>query len=137
MSPTSDGSGLAVVAALAFGLGLVQAAAGTLGLLSGGRPPALVLAGAQAVLGLCLLPTGVGVLRRRPWGRALGVVAFGGVAVVQSLPLLAGATFAVPLVGIALATACWLWLLLAGGAFPEGGDDRALTEETDPHEFVR
>jgi hypothetical protein len=73
---------------------------------------------------------------RASWGRLLGIVTFGGLAVVQLLPLLSGTTFAVPLAGILLSASCALYLVLASEAF--GTDDgHVLTEETNPHEFVR
>ncbi|MFC7251306.1 hypothetical protein ACFQJ5_15895 [Halomicroarcula sp. GCM10025324] len=134
---TSDsGVGLTVVAVLALGYGVVNTASGVLALLSAVGVASLVLAFAQAALGVLLVPAGVGVALRAPWGRRLGIVALGGLAVVQLLPLLSGATFAVPLAGILLSATCALYLLLAGEAF--GTDDgRVLTEETNPHEFVR
>lgn len=131
-------AGLYAVAALALGLGGVHVLSGALGLVSSlGSPGALVLAGSQAVLGLLLVPAGVGLALRRPWSRWVGVVAFGGIAVVQLLPLLAGSTVAVPFAGVLLSTGCSLYLLLAGEAFGQGDDDRALSEDTNPHEFVR
>ncbi|WP_276278226.1 hypothetical protein [Haloarcula regularis] len=70
-------------------------------------------------------------------GRWVGVTAFGGIGVLQILPLLAGATLAVPLAGVVLSTGASLYLLLAGEAFGADDDGRALTEDTNPHEFVR
>ncbi|MBV0900718.1 hypothetical protein [Haloarcula salina] len=131
-------AGLYAVAALALGLGAVHTLSGVLGLVSSlGSPGALVLAVSQAVLGLLLVPAGVGLALRKPWSRWVGVVAFGGLAVVQLLPLLTGSTVAVPLAGVLLATGSSLYLMLAGEAFESGDDGRVLTEDTDPHEFVR
>ncbi|WP_424003241.1 hypothetical protein ACOZ4I_03930 [Haloarcula salina] len=130
--------GLYAVAALALGLGAVHVLSGVLGLVSSlGAAGALVLAGSRTVLGLLLIPAGVGLALRKPWSRWVGVVAFGGIAVVQLLPLLAGTTLAVPLAGVLLSTGCSLYLLLAGEAFEKADDGRVLTEDTDPHEFVR
>mgnify|MGYP000368422905 CR=1 FL=1 len=131
-------AGLYAVAALALALGVVHALSGLLGLVSAvGSAGALVLAGSRAVLGLLLVPAGVGVALGKPWGRWVGAVAFGGIAVVQLLPLVTGSTFAVPLAGVLLSIGCSLYLLLAGEAFERGDDGRVLTEDTDPHEFVR
>jgi len=130
-------AGLYAVALLALGLGGVHVLSGVLTLVSLGSAGAMIRAGSQAVLGLLLVLTGVALALRKPWSRWVGVVAFGGIAVVQLLPLVTGTTFAVPLAGVLLATGCSLYLLLAGEAFETEGDDRALTEDTNPHEFVR
>ncbi|KOX92389.1 hypothetical protein AMS69_13525 [Haloarcula rubripromontorii] len=130
-------AGLYAVALLALGLGGVHVLSGGLTLVSLGSAGAMIRAGSQAVLGLLLVPTGVALVFRKPWSRWVGVVAFGGIAVVQLLPLVTGTTFAVPLAGVLLATGCSLHLLLAGEAFETEADDRALTEDTNPHEFVR
>ncbi|WP_254279098.1 hypothetical protein [Haloarcula marina] len=136
MSPRSSSTGLPVVAVLALGYGVVTVLSGAGGLLTAIGVASLVVAGAQAALGVLLLPAGVGIAMRASWGRLLGIVAFGGVAVVQLLPLLSGETFAVPLAGVFLSTACALYLALAGEAFGTD-DERVLTEDTNPHEFVR
>jgi hypothetical protein len=137
MAGGSDSVGVAAVGAVAGVLGLVHVASGGLVVLAGAATTgALVLAVARFVLGLFLLPTAVGLLRGVPWSRWVGVVGLGGLAVVQFLPLLAGETMAVPLAGILLSSACALYLLLAGQEF-DGIDERAIGEDTDPHDFVR
>ena len=136
MGRDSGETGLYVVAALALGLGAVHVFTGAVETLAATGTAPLVLAVGRALLGLLLLPAGVGVALRRTWGRWVGVTAFGGIAVLQILPLLAGATLAVPLAGILLATGNALYLTFAGEAF-ESDDGRALTEDTNPHEFVR
>ncbi|MFC7019526.1 MULTISPECIES: hypothetical protein [Haloarcula] len=137
MGRDSSGTGLSVVAALALGLGAVHVFTGTVETLAATGTAPLVLAVGRALLGLLLLPAGVGVALRRTWGRWVGVTAFVGIAVLQILPLLAGSTLAVPLAGTFLATGASLYLLLAGEAFGADDDGRALTEDTNPHEFVR
>ncbi|RLM36991.1 hypothetical protein [Haloarcula sp. Atlit-120R] len=130
-------AGLYAVAVLALALGGVHTLGGLTLVSSLGSAGTLIRAGSQAVLGLLLIPTGVALALRKPWSRWVGVVAFGGIAVVQLLPLVTGATFAIPLAGVLLATGCALYLLLAGEAFETADDARALTEDTNPHEFVR
>jgi hypothetical protein len=137
MGRDSGETGLYVVAALALGLGAVHVVTGAVETLATSGTAPLVLAVGRALLGLLLLPAGIGIARRRIWGRWVGVTAFGGIAVLQILPLLAGATLAAPLAGIFLATGASLYLLLAGEAFGADDDGRALTEDTNPHEFVR
>ncbi len=133
----ADDRGVPGAAGLATFLGGLHLALGTLELLAG-QPslPATLLSLNQVVLGAILLPTAVGLARGKPWSRYLGVVAFAGIAVVQLLPLLSGATLAVPLLGILLGSGAALYLLLAPGEFRED-EGRVLTEDTDPHDFVR
>ncbi|MDS0278193.1 hypothetical protein NDI85_10335 [Halomicroarcula sp. S1AR25-4] len=128
---------LYVLAALALSLGVVHVVSGTVTVLAAISVGVLVLGGCQAALGLFLVPAGVGIALRRPWGRWVGVVAFGGIAVVQLLPFLSGTTLAIPVAGVLLSTGCSLYLLLAGEAFQRDDDGRVLTEDTNPHEFRR
>ncbi|MFC6974024.1 hypothetical protein ACFQL1_04020 [Halomicroarcula sp. GCM10025709] len=137
MARTSDPK-LHVVAAVAVGLGLVQAASGAVSLLFGlGSLPTTLLALAQGVAGLVLVPAGVGIALRKGWGRTLGIVAFGGVAVLQLTPLIGGATVGVPLVGLAVSVGSSLYLLLASEAFADAEDTRPLSKDESAHEFVR
>lgn len=127
-----------VAAAIAGLLGALHLAGGTATVVLAAVPPAeAVLALARAVLGGILLPTVAGLASGAGWSRSLGVVAFAGLAVVQLLPLLAGATLAVPLAGILLSGTCALYLVLAPGEFTDGDDGRPISEDTDPHDFVR
>ena len=138
MADRDRSAGVLVVAGVAAVLGVLHLASGTLALAMGSSQPAgAVLAGSRTVLGVILLPTAVGLARGAPWSRALGLVAFGGIAVVQLLPLVAGATLAVPLAGILLAASSGLYLLLAPGEFGDESGERAVTKDTDPHDFVR
>ncbi|MBV0925062.1 hypothetical protein KTS45_12730 [Halomicroarcula limicola] len=138
MASNSDARALSLLAVLACVLGMVHAASGVIALLSALGVGALVLGGSQLVLGLLLVPAGVGIGYRKSRGRWLGIVCFAGIAIVQVLPLLSGSELAVPLAGVLLSVGSSLYLLLAGEAFESGdGDSRVLTEDTDPHEFVR
>lgn len=131
-------AGLGVVLILAGVLGIVHLALGSIELLRG-RPTtaATILSGARAFLGLLLLPTVVGLIVGAPWARYLGVVGLGGIAVVQLLPLLAGPPVAAPLAGIVLAGGGALYLLLAPEEFDSEDDTRPISEDTDPHRFMR
>jgi hypothetical protein len=137
MARTESEPGLYVVAALAVGLGLVQAVSGVMSLLFAlGSLPATALALGQGVAGVVLVPAGVGVALRKGWGRTLGIVAFAGVAALQVTPLIGGATVGVPLVGLAVSVGSSLYLLLAGEAF-EDEDTRPLSKDESAHDFVR
>jgi hypothetical protein len=138
MADGTDSPGLGVVVVLAGVLGVVHLGLGGLSLFGGlATTAATVLAVSQAVLGGLLFPTAAGLAMAAPWGRYLGIVTFGGIAVVQLLPLLAGETLAVPLLGIGLAGGSALYLIVAGEVFGDEGDERAISQETDPHRFVR
>ena len=129
---------LGLVVIVAGVLGLANAALGALAL-AAGQPTtaATTIAVARTVLGALLLPTVVGLVAGAAWSRPVGVVALGGIALVELLPLLAGETLAVPLLGILLASVSALYLLLAPGEFASEEEDRALDADTDPHRFVR
>lgn len=137
MADGSGSAGVAVVAVVAGLTGVLHVALGSTALVAGDAATAgAVLALARVVLGGTLLPAAVGLLGGAPWSRYLGVVAFGGLAVVGLLGPLSGATLAVPLAGVFLAGACALYLLFAPGEF--GTDDgRPIDEDSDPHDFVR
>ncbi|WP_135304063.1 hypothetical protein [Haloarcula amylovorans] len=138
MASNSDARGVFLLAVLACVFGLVHAVSGVIVLLSALSIGAFALGGSQLVLGLLLVPAGVGITYRRSWGRWLGIVCFAGIAIVQALPLLSGSEIAVPLAGLFLSVGSSIYLLLAGEAFENGDDNsRVLTEDTDPHEFVR
>lgn len=95
-----------------------------------------ILAIGRVLLGTVLLPTAWGLVRGRLWSRYLGIVAFGGIAIVQFLPMVAGATAVAPLGGVVLAGICALYLIFAGSAFGSGDDGR-ISEDTNPHFFMR
>jgi hypothetical protein len=134
---TADGDGVYGPAALAIVLGGLHLVLGVADL-AGGEPSlaATLVALNQVVLGGLLLPTAVGLARGRPWSRFLGVVCFSGLALVQLLPLVSGASPAVPLLGILVGSTAALYLVLAPGAFSPN-DGRDVDEDTDPHDFVR
>ncbi len=137
MADRTGSPGIGVVVVLAGVLGVVHLGLGGLSLLGGpSTTAATVIALSQAILGGLLLPTAAGLAMTAPWGRYLGIVTFGGIAVVQLLPLLAGA-LAVPLLGIGLAGGSAVYLVVAGEVFREGDDERPISEATDPHRFVR
>ncbi|MDS0283040.1 hypothetical protein [Haloarcula onubensis] len=125
------------VGLLLFALGAVQLAAGGLDLLA---RPATVAATALAVgtvaVGLALLPAARYVAKRRKRGLALAIVGLSGVVVVHFGPLLAGDGTALSVGSVLAALVLMVYLLLHEDAF---GDrpERELTEETNPHEFVR
>ncbi|MBX0295075.1 hypothetical protein [Haloarcula nitratireducens] len=138
MASNSDARALSLLAVLACVFGLVHTASGIITLLSAISIGTLVLGGSRLALGLLLVPAGVGIGYRKPWGRWLGIGCFAGLAIVQVLPLLSGSEIAVPLAGIFLWVGSSLYLLLSGEVFENGDDDsRVLTEDTNPHEFIR
>lgn len=138
MADSVRSGGVRVVALVAALLGCVHLVGGTYGVLTNALPSAtVVLAGGQAVLGALLLPASIGLVRGAQWGRWIGVITFGAIAVLQLLPLLAGVTLAVPLAGILISGTCSLYLLLATDSFGQRDDGRPLNEDTDPHDFVR
>lgn len=139
MGKRPDDAGIYVAAGLAVLLGGLNAVIAGSGLIEGGTESTVTIRlASRLVLGVLLVPTAFGLATGAPWSRYVGIVAFGGLAVVQILPLVSGTDPAVPLLGILVAATCSVYLLLAPGAFDaDGDDDRPIDEETDPHRFVR
>lgn len=125
------------VAVLLFALGAVQLAAGSLGLLA--RPellPGAVIAVGKLAFGLSLLPAARYVAHRQKRGLALAIVGLSGLVVVYFGPLLAGERTTLSVGSVLFALVLMVYLFLHEDAF---GDrpERELTEETNPHEFIR
>ena len=124
-------TGIAAVAAIGFLLGALTfvGAVGRLAVPDGTLVGTVVAVG-LLVLSLSLLPAAVLLVRRDRRGQYLGVVAFAGIAVLDVLPAALG-TGGVPLLGVALATACALYLSLASEEFDGGAERPDHAEEDD------
>jgi len=125
------------VSILLVTLGVVQVVAGGLDLLM--RPemlPATALAVGTAAFGVALLGAARYVAKLRKRGLALAIVGLSGVVVAHFGPLLAGERTALPVGSVLAALVLMVYLFLHEDAF---GDrpERELTEETNPHEFIR
>jgi len=125
------------VAVLLFTLGTAQLVAGSLGLLA--RPEMLAttaVAVGKLAFGLSLLPAARYVAQLRKRGLALAIAGLSGVVVAHFGPLLAGERTALSVGSVLFALVLMVYLFLHEDAF---GDrpERELTEETNPHEFIR
>ena len=129
--------GIAVVAVLAFVYGVLTVLGGATGVVAGPATAlGLVVSVTKLLLGALLLPTSVGLVWGRRWGQLLGIVAFFGIPAVQLLPVFLGVTYAVPVLGIALSTACGLYLSLASEEFRSEDAERPTPESDDEQEYT-
>lgn len=132
MSTATGGrsAGIAGVAALGFLLGALTFV-GAVGRIAaaGGTPVDTVAAVGLLVVSLLLMPAAVLLVRRNRLGQYLGVVGFGGIAVLQVLPAVAGGRSGVPLLGVAVAVGCTTYLSLSSEEFDAAGDGPVVPED--------
>jgi len=125
------------VGILIFSLGLLQIALGTLAVATTPEQVQVMAFGAVKLLsGLVLLLTAREIAALRQRGIGLAIIGFPGVVIAHAVPLVMGARLTLSVASVLLALSLLLYLFLHEDALsPES--ERELTEETNPHEFIR
>jgi hypothetical protein len=120
-------AGIAGVAFVGFLLGALTfvGAVGRLGATDGTVVDTVATVG-LLVVSLLLMPAAVLLVRRDRRGQYLGVVGFGGIAVLDVLPAVAGGRSGVPLLAVAVAVGCTLYLSLSSEEFDADGGGRTV-----------
>jgi len=125
------------VGLLIFSLGVLQATVGLVEILSAPERMLIVaLSVGKLLFGLLLLPAARDIAGLRKRGLWLAVIGFSGVVSVQLLPLLRGSSSSIAVGSILLSLSCLLYLFLHEDALGDRSE-RELTEETNPHDFIR